>query len=185
MTDSIDRIDPRERAELFESAKQFAAPLEITPRVLAHDRRNAALHEAGHCIEAWHRGIHCEAMIKPEPNRGDWDKTWTGRTRFLKPIYQWQIGDADRLHIALAGEIAVFRGGSDYDPDFTRENLLDEMTWDEAALMSHADWHLTGYEPGQVDRRFMRAVERVYDRFDRDMPTLYRVARDLIVRARP
>jgi hypothetical protein len=31
----------------------------------------------------------------------------------------------------------------------------------------------------------MRAVERVYDRFDRDMPTLYRVARDLIVRARP
>jgi hypothetical protein len=146
---------------------------------MASDRRNVALHEAGHVVTAWHRGIHAEAMIKPETDGGEvlFNKTWTGQTR----LGTWrQLGAADRLHIAVAGEIAVMRGrGDDLD------DVLDTMTWDEASIMSPSDWQMAGYQADNIDRRFMRAVERVYDLLDREWTTVCRVARDLIVKARP
>ncbi len=154
-----------------------------TKQIVAYDRRNAALHEAGHLVAAWDRGIHAEAMIKLTPDRGKWDKTWTGRTRFLKPVYHWQLGDAHRLHIAVAGEIAVMRGGDEYSASV--DYVLDQTTWDEAAIMSPSDWQMAGYQADNIDRRFMRAVEHTYNLIDREWLTVCRVARMLIVRARP
>jgi hypothetical protein len=147
-------------------------------QIMAFDRRNAALHEAGHVVTAWHRGIHAEAMIKSETDGGEvlFNKTWTGQTR----LGTWQqLGAADRLHIAVAGEIAVMRGRGD-----DLESVLDTMTWGEATGMSPSDWQLAGYQAGNVDRRFMPAVERVYKLLDREWPTVCGVARDLIFKAR-
>jgi len=64
------------------------------------------------------------------------------------------------------------------------ESVLDTMTWGEATGMSPSDWQLAGYQAGNVDRRFMPAVERVYKLLDREWPTVCGVARDLIFKAR-
>jgi len=153
-------------------------------KINAYDRRNAALHEAGHCVAAWHRGIHAEALIKPDAERGPLDKTWTGRTLFKKPVEWRQLGDAHRLHIAVAGEIAVMRGSND-SYGASVDYVLDPTTWGEPEIMSPSDWQMSGYSADTVDRRFMRAVERVYSLFDSDWPTVCRAARMLIERARP
>jgi len=50
--------------------------------------------------------------------------------------------------------------------------------------MSPSDWEGVGYQPGNIGRRFVRAVERIYHLLDREWPTVCRVAREVIVKAR-
>jgi hypothetical protein len=150
-------------------------------RILAHDRRGSALHEAGHLVVAWSHGIHAEAMIKNVPTDDMLEtKQWWGRVRFL-PALRRSKDPTARLEIAVAGEIANWHGTAAGYP----EGILEPETWAEYSVMSPTDWDVSGYEgPEAVDRRFMRAVERVNNLIEREWPTVCRVARDLIVRAR-
>jgi hypothetical protein len=139
-------------------------------RIEAHDRRWAALHEAGHLVVAHHLGVPTkDARIfrLGEPSRED--KSWGGN------IGIDCAAPPDKLRlVAVAGAIAeaVWTGE---EPDFY-----------DPATMSPTDWQWAGVEPGDSDTLLDAAdiVSGLLQPGGRLWPDLVREARQLIVQAR-
>jgi len=145
-------------------------------RVLARDRRLAAVHQAGHVVVAAHFGLKpARARIRrvdaPMPDQ----RVWTGRIQFsgldiLSPLERRTLGCA-----GVAAELVWRR--EDLHPDH----------WIEAGHMSASDWRLSGCEPGEPDDLCIEAIEELQYLLSEDGPLwsdLLRQARQLIIEAR-
>jgi hypothetical protein len=111
----------------------------INARILAKDRRNAAVHEAGHIVIAEHQGIYPEgAYITPNLDGNKFDTFWTGRVFYLGIE---EIPKRKRMMIACAGALSEDIWRNPYD-DFDYKLYED---WTE--VMSPTDWELSGCNP--------------------------------------
>jgi hypothetical protein len=148
-------------------------------RVLAYDRRDVAMHEAGHIVAARHLGLQAEGSIYSAPASDDpYAGTWDGHTYF-GPLPT----PAQKRKIAVAGTIAqrAFRREWDYDWWLISED-------DEADLLSPTDWRNAGREPGTFDPQLLRAIKAQGKLLRRGGPLwghLLRTARRLIILSRP
>jgi hypothetical protein len=125
-------------------------------RILARERRSAAIHEAGHVVVARRLGFDLlSAWITPHDGEEEDDKTWIGRVQIGRPH---EASEHDRRMLGVAGSVAehLWHGGwiEDYSPD---------------EAMSESDWHLAGCDPDdEPDDVFLDAIEDVGRLFTRD-----------------
>jgi hypothetical protein len=149
-------------------------------RVIARDRRMAAIHEAGHMVVASRFGFRCQAFILPTPDndRGE-EKMWVGRCSLAgrKPTKQ------RKRMIAVAGAVAEA-----YWQDRDIWDVAEEIDWYEPAVMSPTDWHLAGCPVGEPNTRLFTAVGEVAALLRPDGGSLWspliQTARNLIVTSR-
>jgi hypothetical protein len=141
--------------------------------IWAYDRRNAAVHEAGHTVIGIHIGLLPlpQAWIEPVANPQADEKSWVGRTLFA----QVPRSKRGRRMFAVAGSVAeaIWRGG----------DLVDTDCWYDPLQMSPSDWQLAECEPGSPDRACLFAIEEVAKllaRTGRLRSALVRQARRLI-----
>jgi len=145
-------------------------------RVVARDRRLAAVHEAGHVVVAAHFGLpparaRISRVVAPAPDQ----RAWTGRVQcrgldVLSSLERRMLGCA-----GAAAELSWQR--DDIHPDH----------WIAADHMSEADWRLAGCDPGEPDDLCVEAIAELQDLLAEDGPLwsdLLRQARRLIVEAR-
>lgn len=142
-------------------------------RIIAHDRRMAAVHEAGHVVVAMHLGVDVlDADIRPNPTDNiRFEKSYLGRATYAQPSDSEQA----RL-IAVAGMVAeeVWKA---HGPAY--EHWWDHMC--DPACMSHSDWVGTGCKPGEPDDALIEAAETVEDLLGRELlPKLTALSRRLI-----
>jgi hypothetical protein len=97
-------------------------------RILARDRRAAAIHEAGHLVVArWAGAEIASAWIVQNDNPAPDEKTYGGRVQIV------QIGGIDprrRRMIGVAGAVAEHLGAGGWIEDF----------WPEDSSISESDW---------------------------------------------
>ena len=145
-------------------------------RVLARDRRLAAVHEAGHLVVAAHFGLkRAKARIRraeaPMPD----GRAWTGRVQFAGLDV---LSSLERRMLGCAGAAAeLCWQHEDIHPDY----------WIEADRMSESDWRLAGCLLGEPDDLCIEAIEELQYLLSEDGPLwgdLLRQARQLIVEAR-
>src|ERR1700721_3897527 len=75
-------------------------------RVIARDRRRAAIHEAGHLVIAEHVGLRCglaRIFPNPEPLAGLFEKTWLGQVSY-RPCQH--VSTIKCRMVAVAGAVA-------------------------------------------------------------------------------
>ena len=145
-------------------------------RIMARDRRLAAIHEAGHVTSARHLGVLVTSAWLEKNSDSDplSEKQWTGHSAV-------SFGPSRRTNtmVAVAGAAAEqcwqrqpFEGDAWYDPDF----------------MSASDWAITGCTPGEPSLELFEVVEDMFSLFEprtgRLWPELIKEARSLMVRAR-
>jgi hypothetical protein len=145
-------------------------------RILARERRSAAIHEAGHVVIARRLGFELlSAWIVPHDGEEPDDRTWIGRVQIGRPH---EASEYDRRMLGVAGAVAehLWHGGwiEDYSPD---------------EGMSESDWHLAGWSDpdDEPDDVFLDAIEDVGRLFTRDgagWQELIAEARRLIVASR-
>jgi hypothetical protein len=145
-------------------------------RILARERRSAAIHEAGHVVIARTLGFELlSAWIVPHDGEEPDDRTWIGRVQIGRPH---EASEYDRRMLGVAGAVAehLWHGGwiEDYSPD---------------EGMSESDWHLAGWSDpdDEPDDVFLDAIEDVGRLFTRDgagRQELIAEARRLIVASR-
>ena len=145
-------------------------------RVLARDRRLAAVHEAGHVVVAAHFGLHrAKARIRradaPMPD----GRAWTGRVQ----IHDLDVlSSLERRMLGCAGAAAeLCWQHEDLHPDY----------WIDADHMSESDWRLAGCPLGEPDDICVEAIEELQHLLSEDGPLwsdLLRQARQLMVEAR-
>jgi len=146
----------------------------MTPkRILARDRRMAAVHEAGHWVmaewvmaEPW----SFSARIEPTESNSDYEKTWIGQFQYLRPSSQRK-----RKLVAVAGAVAELC--------WFGQPVEEELFWLEPGMMSDSDWRLAGCNPGEPDRALCRAIEKAGELLCRNGPlwgNLILKSRDLI-----
>jgi len=66
-------------------------------------------------------------------------------------------------------------------------DALEDVFWDDPLELSETDWQMTGCAPGEPDRKFYNAVDKVAVLLARDgphWPSLTREARKLILESR-
>lgn len=120
-------------------------------RMMAHDRRMAAVHEAGHAVMAMHLGLDVlDAAIYPNRTEDIFsEKSYVGRTTYDRPTNLEQ----NRL-ISVAGMVA--------EHVWKARGPAYEYWWDvicDPACMSDTDWAGTGCEPGEPDDDLIEAAE--------------------------
>lgn len=141
-------------------------------RILAWDRRMAAVHEAGHVVVARRFGLEIlSAWIVPNDADDPQEKTWIGRV-------QIRTSGAPEMvcrMVGVAGSVAehLWSGGwiEDFFPD----------------AMSESDWHLAGCLPDKPDDALLDAVGEVGQLFHcggPDWRELIAETRRLIVESR-
>jgi len=145
-------------------------------RVMAQDRRLAAVHEAGHVVVAAHFGLSAaRARIwradAPMPD----GRAWIGRVQFRGLDV---LSSLERRMLGCAGAAAeLCWQHEDIHPDY----------WIEADRMSESDWRLAGCELGEPDDVCIEAIEELQHLLAEDGPLwsdLLRQARQLMVEAR-
>ena len=119
-------------------------------RVQAHDRRLAAIHEAGHFVIGRHLGLtELQAWIRPSDSVDHLDKTWVGHCTF-RSSELGRLKLKQRMELAVAGAIAERAWRQIFEPD---EWMLDlEEAFCEREVMSDADWQLAEHRPGEPTR---------------------------------
>jgi hypothetical protein len=162
------------------TADQFLRPSRFSPaRIEALDRRNAAVHEAGHKVIARHVGVTAfNAEIWRNHDAGKDGRTWLGNIRVERSP---RISRLRMAMVAVAGAIAeyVWSGEADF-----LENE-GELAWHEEAIMSPTDWDMAACAPGEPNAAFMRAVDKVLVLLrDPLRAELYASSRSLIVESR-
>jgi hypothetical protein len=148
---------------------------ESPARIIARDRRLAAVHEAGHVVVAARFGLHPDtAWIRRAKSPAE-QPAWIGRVQFVDVGV---LSALERRMLGCAGAMAeLLWQGEDIHPDY----------WIEADRMSEADWDLAGCEPGEPDDICIEAIEELEQLLSEDGPLwsdLLRHARQLIVEAR-
>jgi hypothetical protein len=143
-------------------------------RILARERRVAAIHEAGHVVVSRRLGFELlSAWIAPHDGEPD-DRTWIGRVQIRR---SHEASEHDRRMLGVAGSVAehLWHGGwiEDYSPD---------------EAMSESDWHLAGCDPDdEPDDVFLDAIEdvgRLFTRNGSGWQELVAESRRLIVASR-
>ena len=145
-------------------------------RVMARDRRLAAVHEAGHVVVAAHFGLHpAHARLwradSPMPD----GRAWIGRVQFRGLDV---LSSLERRMLGCAGAAAELC--------WQREDVHPDC-WIEADRMSESDWRLAGCPLGEPDDMCIEAIEELQCLLSEDGPLwsdLLRQARQLIVEAR-
>jgi hypothetical protein len=128
-------------------------------RILARDRRTAAVHEAGHVIaarcvgweviSAWIERNGCRAA---EESGWAEDRSWIGSVRCI----DWQNADENsRRFVAVAGPVAEHLWGGE---------SIEEFPFD---CLSQSDWRLANCEPNEPNEFLIDAVERAGQLFER------------------
>ena len=159
-------------------------------RVVALDRRLAAIHEAGHVVIANSFGVQCQAWIMPEFDAEDlledqnllYQKTWTCVARFGRYGSFETLTAQKRRMIAVAGAIAEGRWAEGHRTraDATRD-------WFNPAVMSESDWRLANCPLGKPSKALFAAINKVGRLLRPDgalWPELITTARDLMVQSR-
>lgn len=152
----------------------------------SRDRRTAAIHEAGHIVIARKLGLPVySARIVPHDDGGRNEKFWTGWVR-LGP-YRTKPTKCQRRMVGVAGAIAELSWQRELD-DIDDFDWCQDW-WDDPAIMSESDWDLAGCAPGEPDKPFFTAINKVGALLRRNTgplwPQLIRAARLLIVESRP
>ena len=130
-------------------------------RILAHDRRKSAVHEAGHYVIGRHFGLKSgDAWISPtgaDP-RGD-EQTWIGQHRVRREELD-RLSDIRRMMLGVSGLVAERRWEEAVnDPSDWPTDLYEAL--EEPEIMSWSDWKMALHEPGHPTRKLIRAAERV------------------------
>ena len=143
-----------------------------------HDRRQAAVHEAGHIVVGKLLGLgsttgYIFLNFAPEPG----EKLWLGKCHYdARKLLR--LSRLKRRMFAVAGAVAeTWWGGEVPDPDF----------WFEPEMMSPSDWAGTGCEPGFPDNSCCKAIRAAADLLSPDgqgWRDLCLTARALLVNSR-
>jgi len=152
-------------------------------RVEALDRREAAVHEAGHVVIARHVGADVLwAYITRTSNPGPDEKTWIGQARIER------LEGRRRVMIGVAGAVAEYVWNGE------RDDLRDEEGWWDTAIMSPTDWLDAGVGPGDepfgITRgpgaaAFFRTINKVIHLLEGPLRAeLFATSRRLIVASR-
>lgn len=122
-------------------------------RIIATDRRKAAVHEAGHAVVALHLGVQVQGVhIRSKPTDDLLsEKSYVGQATYSEP----PDVESRRL-IAVAGAVAE-AVWEDRGP--TSGCWLDEMM--DPYFMSSTDWAAAGCAPGYPDDDLYLAAEKV------------------------
>ena len=145
-------------------------------RVMARDRRLAAVHEAGHVVVAARFGLYAaSAWISRAESPMPDERAWIGRVQFPGLDH---LSSLERRMLGCAGAAAELRWQhEDIHPDHGIE----------ADRMSESDWRLAGCPLGEPDDMCLEALEELQYLLSEDGPLwsdLLRQARQLIVDAR-
>jgi hypothetical protein len=145
-------------------------------RVMARDRRLAAVHEAGHVVVAAHFGLRAaRARIwRAEASMPD-GRAWIGRVQFAGLDV---LSSLERRMLGCAGAAAELC--------WQREDIHPDH-WIAADRMSESDWRLAGCEFAEPDDMCIEAIEELQHLLAEDGPLwsdLLRQARQLMVDAR-
>jgi hypothetical protein len=122
-------------------------------RIIARDRRTAAVHEAGHAVIAMHLGAQVQSVhIRKNRTADLWsEKSYVGQATYSEPPDFEQ-----RRLIAVAGMVAE---------EVWRARGVTEHYWGDVMLdpecMSPTDWAETGCTPGDPDFELHEAAEAV------------------------
>jgi hypothetical protein len=155
-------------------------------RFIAHERRMAAIHEAGHLVISQMFGFPCNAWIWPHDVPGE--KTWLGQTK-SGPRFIVRRGatssrvptKAQKRMIAVAGAIAEDCWLSSISGEL-------EIDWWDPNAMSETDWRLSGCPAGEPSTRLFKAADKVTTLLRPDGGRLWQPlilsARDLLVGSR-
>lgn len=149
-------------------------------RVAAFYRRCAAIHEAGHLVAADWRGVEAYGRIWATGSDDPNDKPWIGAASMRS-----RTSAATERLIGVAGAVAEYCWRYQRDA----EQLLEDWLWEDPDIMSPSDWQWARTAPGEPDRHFMRAVERVHAQFNptdgKLWPEVCGYARQMIINSRP
>ena len=145
-------------------------------RIIARDRRLAAVHEAGHVVVAVRFGLYPDAawIRRAEVPMSD-ARTWVGCVRFPGLAL---LSSLERRMLGCAGAMAEL--------SWQREDIHPDY-WIEADRMSESDWRLAGCQFGEPDDICIEAIEELEYLLSEDGPLwsdLLREARQLIIDAR-
>jgi hypothetical protein len=163
-------------------------PAAENTRLIAYDRRMAAIHESGHLVIGQMLGFPGRAHIQRYNEPGE--KTWIGSTTTL-PRITIRRGETrvrapsktQKQMIAVAGAIAE----ECWLSSISGELEIDIDWWDPDA-MSETDWSLSGCPIGEPSNRLFTAADKVAALLRPDggrlWPTLILSARNLIVASR-
>jgi hypothetical protein len=131
--------------------------------IVACDRRNSAVHEAGHFVVGQHFGIRNHfAMIGPNRKPGTvllTERSWTGQYGAHRK-YLNRLSQRRRMILGLSGALAeeVWLNRSKDNDEWCWLGWLEDMLLDEN-FMSPTDWDLVGEIPGNWSRALVRAAE--------------------------
>jgi len=145
-------------------------------RVIARERRLAAVHEAGHVVVAGRFDLYPDvARIFRAESPAREGRVWIGRVHFPG---LGLLSALERRMLGCAGAMAEL--------SWQREEIHADY-WIEADHMSESDWHLAGCPLGEPDDICLEAIEELEYLLSEDGPLwddLLRQARQLIVDAR-
>jgi hypothetical protein len=145
-------------------------------RILARDRRQAAVHEAGHVVVARRLGLRISSawIVLNEGEAAADELTWSGRVQ-IESVHG--VDQLSRRMVGVAGAVAEYLWRGRWIEDFFPEGN-----------MSESDWHLAGCNPDEPDDAIMDAIGEVGRLFEHDgfwWQELIAESRRLIVASRP
>ncbi len=148
-------------------------------RIMAYDRRLAAIHEAGHALMGLHLGFDVDAWIHPRKTDRPLDeKTWRGHVTIRN--MPEDTSDPRIRAIALAGMVAETLWKCGHDEDRIEPYGWEDLLLDEDS-MSFSDWRLAGCEPGEPDDDLYELAAEVAGLFMGDLwPVLTNLSRTLM-----
>jgi hypothetical protein len=139
-------------------------------RIAARDRRNTAIHEAGHVTIGRHVGLKAvSAWLEETSNPGPYDKLWVGKMRYLSPtIFGGKLPRKKLALVAVAGAVADCCWQK-----YTFEDSYDDDFWLDEDAMSESDWLGCGCDPGNPTRQLFKTIETVFSLLDREAGALW------------
>ena len=150
-------------------------------RMLAHERRMASIHEAGHIVVARALGIRkAGGMIWYDQAKSEYDKSWIGCAWLTRHIDS--LSQIRRCMIGVAG--AVAENAWEYPTD---DICLEDLFYDPY-VMSNSDWRLANADPGVPTWKLINAAEKALVRLDRETGDLWKpllsTSRELLIGSR-